>query len=610
MLDLPKLVRTSEQVHDTVRNYLCERRQTYIDSNCFKKLKARYERLRASIDMASSNASTSGSYGNTFMSKITFPFVREVYLLTRAMTKRNFRADPLITLAPEGPETSFLNAVNMQDVLNLNLRHTFFRETTFDRIVDSCSRYGVGISIAQFESNQRQTMKTQMTAMGPQRIPYQSNRKNVVNYPVHILNYSQDPMINDARNSDWKCIIENIPISRLINAYKQNPDLYIKENLEYIIKNAKKSAFQDEEYHHDDKEIRDYAKAGVDKLRFWAKIHINGNEDNEQKYYVEIIGNKIIRFEENFLDEDIDPITVYTMRNRPEYWWGNSWGEDVMPQENFVKILMNMKADQALKALERYIFYAKGAIDIADINNRHVNGGWVPVDIKNFQMQNMLYEYQGKDTSTTDTDWLLREIKEQVQKSSPKPDFLRSGNKGGLANNTATAANIIDEMTDLIESDGMEVFSFGVTDMGRKNTIMLQQFLSETFAILPNPKLPPLQLWKKDILGEFWYSVVSTLHKNKANEAIRLQNVITQLMNYKGTGDPSWQNVNLTPIVRKWIASIDVGDVDEIYTNQQMGGMMAGNQLTNNQNLVPGLVNGTLNPPTTPSMQGMVVNAA
>src|SRR5690606_5933920 len=103
---------------------------------------------------------------------------------------------------------------------------------------------------------------------------------------------------------------------------------------------------QDEEYHHDDKEIRDYAKAGVDKLRFWAKIHINGNEDNEQKYYVEIIGNKIIRFEENFLDEDIDPITVYTMRNRPEYWWGNSWGEDVMPQENFVKILMNMKADQ------------------------------------------------------------------------------------------------------------------------------------------------------------------------------------------------------------------------------------------------------------------------
>ena len=324
---------------------------------------------------------------------------------------------------------------------------------------------------------------------------------------------------------------------------------------------------------------------------------------------MEIIGNKIIRFEENFLDEDIDPITVYTMRNRPEYWWGNAWGEDVMPQENFVKILMNMKADQALKALERYIFYAKGAIDIADINNRHVNGGWVPVDIKNFQMQNMLYEYQGKDTSTTDTDWLLREIKEQVQKASPKPDFLRSGNKGGLANNTATAANIIDEMTDLIESDAMEVFSYGITDMGRKNTIMLQQFLGETFAILPNPKLPPLQLWKKDILGDFWYSVVSTLYKNKANEAIRLQNAITQIMNYKGTGDPSWQNVNLTPIVRKWIASIDVGDVDEIYLNQQMGGMMAGNQLTNNQSLIPGLVS-TLNPPTTPSMQGMVANVA
>ena len=116
MLDLPKLVATKPEIHKVVLNYLLERNDTYMSSNCYKRLKKRYERLRSSIDMASSNATTSGAYGNNWMSKLTFPLVREIYLLTRAMTKKNFRADPLITLLPE-VETDFSNAVNMQAVL-------------------------------------------------------------------------------------------------------------------------------------------------------------------------------------------------------------------------------------------------------------------------------------------------------------------------------------------------------------------------------------------------------------------------------------------------------------------------------------------------------------
>ena len=610
MLDLPKLVATKPEIHKVVLNYLLERNDTYMSSNCYKRLKKRYERLRSSIDMASSNATTSGAYGNNWMSKLTFPLVREIYLLTRAMTKKNFRADPLITLLPE-VETDFSNAVNMQDVLSLNFRSTLFRETAFEKIVDSVSRYGSGVSVAQFVNRQKPIKKTVNTPLGPQQQVVYSNKKNVINTPIHILNYAQNPLISDPEKSDWKRFVENIPISQLINEYKQNPDLYIKQNLEFVIKNSKAEAFRDDNYHHDDKEIRDYNKAGVDRLRFYAQININGNEDSQSKYYVEIIGDKIIRIEENPFDEDIDPISVYTMRNRPEYWWGNAWGEDVMPQENFVKLMMNMKAEQALKALERYIFYAKGTIDVADINNRHLNGGWVPVDIKNFQMQNMIYEYQGKDTSTSDVDWLFREIKEQVQKSSPKPDFLRNGNKGGLANNTATAATIIDEMTELLESDCMEVFSYGLTNMGRKNTILLQQFLGDMIKILPDPKRAPKELWKSEILGSFVYSVVSTLHKNKIQDAIRLQNVLTQMLNFKGSGDPTWQNVDMVPIARKWISSLDIGDVDQVMPLQNMmqsqgfGGMMAG-QNVNNQLPVGGNTANQGALPQTPMMQGAI----
>ena len=35
-------------------------------------------------------------------------------------------------------------------------------------------------------------------------------------------------------------------------------------------------------------------------------------------------------------------------------------------------------------------------------------------------------------------------------------------------------------------------------------------------------------------------------------------------MNFKGTQDPSWQNVQLQPIIRRWLQQADIGPVDEI----------------------------------------------
>lgn len=570
MIDIVGEIRNgNKDLEKKVTTYLMERRGTYETSSCKKKLKDRYKRLKSSIDMNYGNNANVGTQTNQFTSKVAFPMVRELYLMWRAMIKRNFRQDPLITLQPID-NTLLQTAVDMQSVLMLNMKSTQFRTNRngWDAIADDVARYGAAVSISQFQKKQTTIKKTINTQFGVQQQSIPQNRTNVFNYRIHLLNYGQDPFCSDPQDSTWKSIVENKPMSSIIAEFKASPENYLKDNLEEILKDAKAQAYKDQYIYQDDKSLNDYAKTGLDRVKFWAKIHINGNEDNDSKYYVEMIGDKIIRIQENWLDEDEDMLTVYTMRNRAEYWWGNAPCEDIMPHENFVHLMMNMKADQTLKLLERYIFYAKGSIDPTDIDSRHVNGGWIPVDLKNFQMQNMIYEYQGKDSSTSDIDYFLREVKESAQKMSPKPDFLRSGNKGGLANNTATAAGMLDEMGDLLESDCMEMLACGLQRLGKLNVLQLQQFLAPQIQVRPNPKLDPVMLWKKDLLGDFWYEILSSLHKNTVQEAIRLQNVITQIQNFKGTMDPTWQNVNIMPIARKWVSMLDIGDVDTVLPNQ------------------------------------------
>jgi hypothetical protein len=304
-------------------------------------------------------------------------------------------------------------------------------------------------------------------------------------------------------------------------------------------------------------------------VRFFAKIPINGNEEDDQKYYVEMIGDKIIRINRNWLDYDEDFFTVFTMRNRQEYWWGNAPCEDVVPHENWMQLVMNLQADNVIRQMEDYIFYYKDAIDLSDIENRHTSGGFIPVSRKDsMQLQNIIYNFKNQGSNLQDLDYMTREIKESAQKQSPKPDFLRSGNKGGLANNTATAAGMLGEMSDLMESDAMETMAVGLSRLGKLNTIQLQQFLGNEFQIRANPKLPPEMLYKRDILGDYWYSVMSSLHKNTVQEAIRLQNAATQMINFKNTGNPEFQNMDIGKIVRKWVAQLDIGDVDEIMPEQ------------------------------------------
>lgn len=571
MIDLAgEINKGNKKVEKAVADNLMSRREDgYYKSPCYDKLKKRYNKLINSTNM-NFTANSRNTQNNQFTAKLAFPLVMEMYRMWRAMIKRNFRGEPLITLGPVD-NTPIENAINMQNALTLNLKSTGFRESRsgWDAIADDVARLGVAVSCSQFEMKTLTVNRTMETPFGIQQVPYQQNKRNVCNYRIHVLNYAQDHNIADPEFSTFKAVGENIPLSKLIAKYNANPDYYVKSNVESIIKDSKAEMYKDPNIFKVDKSLNDYSKAGIDLVKFFAKININGNEDDEQKYYVEMIGDKIIRINRNWLDYDEDYFTVFTMRNRQEYWWGNAPCEDVVPHENWMQLVMNLQADNVIRQMEDYIFYYKDAIDVADIENRHSSGGFIPVSRKDsMQLQNIIYNFKNTGGNLGDLDYMTREVKESAQKQSPKPDFLRSGNKGGLANNTATAAGMLGEMSDLMESDAMETMAAGLSRMGKLNVLQLQQFLGNEILLRPNPKLPPEMIYKRDLLGDFWYSVMSSLHKNTVQEAIRLQNAATQMINFKNTGNPEFQNMDIGKIVRKWISQLDIGDVDEIMPEQ------------------------------------------
>lgn len=551
-----------------IYDYIMARKNSYFSSECFNRLKRRRDKLRDSIDLRFHTGRLRNEIKNQWMSKIAFPLVRERYMLRRAILRHNFRARPLYNLAAIGATTPE-NAMNMQDVLNLNLKHTQFREQCFSPVTDSVAAYGNAIAYSMFRETENISKRTiSHPILGVIRTQVESTRKNIYNYDIDILNFFTNENIRHPWNSDYHGHVERKTLANVIRDYNMNPDAYIEKTMKRVIDEAKQSSIKDPSYR--EAMSQDWEGRFVDKIVYWGRLNIKGNEDDLTIYYVEIIGEDVVRVQENPYDDNIIPYSIFRTEPRPEFWWSNIDSELVIPHENFMNLSLNMTADNVLRNMERYIFYQAGDIDPADINERHKNGGMIPLQLRGKLPNQVLYEFQGRDTNTGALDYITREVKESKQQLSPKPDFLRAGNKGGLSNSTATAANIMQSMGDVLESDPLEQFSFGLRNLGKVNVTLLQQYLGDHFNIRPEPRQPYRTVDKAQILGDFEYEIESSLTKNMASEAFRLQNAITGLLNFINSGYQGFQNIDLTPVMRQFIKKLDLpGEVDDIIRPMQ-----------------------------------------
>jgi hypothetical protein len=549
-----------------VRNYVKDRKDTYFDSKPAKALKSRVKLIDDIIDMKFPQSESS-------IAEIAMPVVRKRWRELNAFIRKYFENDPMITFTQIG-DTPEENAMMRTQLVNRNFASTDFRKDCLRWIIDSASRYGSYVMFTQYveKSGRSAGRKTTYNPDGLNQYPreFQQQRKqNAVTYPVHVLNYFCDIDKNCYSKGTYEGIQDNWRISTLYTLLKD--ENYIKENVEKIISQCKKGHV-DENYHGNEKdsELADYSRETVTVSRVFTNLNFAGNEDDPGEYFTEFIDGEIIRINESGLDDNERPISTATLINRTNTWWGNTDLEDVIPQQNVKNWLMQTEIESVAKQLDSFILAKRGSIDAADWNNRHQLGGLVYTDVENVPLDKIMYQFQRRDFSLNNLDWVNREINQSVQESSPVVNLQNKYNQGGLNNSTLGAAQMAATIGEILQYDMMNNFSYGLLHTGKISANILEIMLDDRF-IMPIKKQSVI-LEKHQIMGEFSMLHESTLKINDVAEFTKKVNLLTQFLNWRGTGDPSFQGINVPKMVRDVIKAGNgwYSDVDDYYTDQPM----------------------------------------
>lgn len=594
------LVSDFESKEKEIGEYIKSAANGYFQSECYKKLDKRICSLQQSNDLMPASLGT-----NNWKSHVVFPIVKERSLLRRAITAANYRSNDTYTLNGIG-STPPENATQAELVLNLNMAHTFFKMRCLKPCIDTASKFGATVTFTYFKSDEQERIKT---SYDPKTGMYvrsrsSSNRKNVVNEQVWLRDYFQNPDIPNSEDSDYMGHYRRIHMNELVSMLNDDNDIYIKENVAKVIEELKRGAAKSSGREWGDK---DYGQWSTELMRYEGTIPIKGNEDGLNKYVCEMVGETIIRLSVDDYDDDIKSYTVINFDKRPEYWWGNSDSEYVVAHENFLNTFLSMSADNALRSMMQYVFYQKDTINPTDINNVYRNNGFIQVDVKNTNLSNIINPFQPGNINLNQAQFITQMVNESIQKMGTKIDLSRKTDQGGgvMNNSTATAANILAGQSDILEADILENFDFGVSEIGRKNLILLQQFLGELFYVRPRPQDAERMIEKYQIMGEFEFVINSTASKNKQGEMLRMQNLATWLLNIMSNPIMQQQGYNISPIVRDILQKAELPSIDDVlpndnYAQTQVQGAQPSNQM------LPAMNGGGMAPATQQQQTGGV----
>ena len=396
-------------IYKQVLEYVNQRIDGYYNSKCYRSLCSRVDRLYNLIYMNKEGSRNVYTGANEWQSKITVPLVREMYLILRAAMKKSWAQDPIITLEPISSNTSYINAINSQEILNLNYINTSYRDKCLKEVYRNIASYGTSLAFTQYEQRESKVKKTVYDPiMGYSKAAVGDVSANCWNYIIPIKHYFQNPDIDCFDNSDFRGHQKRYFLTDLISEIKRYPELYIKERLKKVVEESRKGVLQTSNISKKEN-LADH-NVSLDVYRYTGKLQIKGNEEDDTTYVMQLAGEHIFRFNVNDNDYGIDGYSCFNIDKFQDFWWSNTPIENVVPHQNIMDIIMQMNMDNAMRQLERYIFYDSGSIDIADIHNRHKNGGFIGVKIKDFQSQNMISEYQAENTAKEDLQLSLIHI--------------------------------------------------------------------------------------------------------------------------------------------------------------------------------------------------------
>jgi hypothetical protein len=566
MLDL---VKDFAKYEKSITSYIKERINSYDKSECKALLKSRITRLNSSWDMVVGG----GDYiQNDFLGQISYPLVKMQIISRRAVMSNNFRADPMFTLTPIG-NTPADNATNVQDLMESNIRQTMFRAKVHKPATDMTCKWGSCVVFTEYNHNQVKGWKTTVDPMmgATRKYGIIKSTNNAVSTPINPLNYFQSEYYVDNESSRIRGHRERITLAQLINRYNQNPELYIKENIEKVIKECKSSSGLDKDFYDEQGKItkKDYDSVGVtDVQRGQVQIHIDGNEDDETYYHFEMVNDKIVRFQDNPYDMNLNQYTIMTCEPRYDYWWGNTPAEYSQANEDRLNLLLGMSIENAIESMKRYIFYNKNGIN-PGLMNRAAHNAKIPVDVSpEVQLNNLLFTYQVPDLSSKALGDAYARILENDQRLSSSPDLSRPTAMGGQQNNTATAATILTNKGDIQDADILEYYSNRLVEIGKNHSIILVQFLGNFGPVLISPqnKNNIRIVEKSNLVGDYEFSMDTALQKSYMGEISRYQNIVTWMNNLIHSGVPI--QPNFVPLIKQILKMGQFLRVDEVLPDQ------------------------------------------
>jgi hypothetical protein len=564
------LVKEFVKYEKKLSEYIDNRIGHYKDSECYKLLDQRIKILNASWDMRSGDLDNLGKFN--FKANISYGLVKQEQLAKRAIFSNNFRNEPLFTPKAIG-NTPDENAINMRDLIMSNNQQTHFRHKVLMPGNGGVAKIGVQIVFTEYCNDKTMAWRTVADpVLGSKRMygPVKDTH-NAASYLVSDpRNYVQDPCVTESDESPYRGHYEPWSLASLVNRIRQNPDLYIRENVEQVIRKYVKDGYKSE-YYFEGKTGDDYGKTILnDVFRGQFQFHIDGNEEDSTYYYIEKIGDLIIRFQDNPYDMNMNHYTVLTCERRDEYFWGNCSAEYKLTNENNLNLLLSLDLDNAIESMRKYVMFNKGAITMEAFRRASHDGiigvDNVPTDIP---IQNLFYTYQIPDNSGQTVGNTYARMMQNNQEFSSSPDINRPKAMGGPENKTLGAAQLATESGNIKDADILERLSFCWALVGDKISVIMQQFLGNFGPILVRPGMVESMRWleKYQFTGNYCFEMDTALQQNYMGEILRYQNIVTWLQNLINGGAQLPRNIY--PFVEQTLKMGKFLKVDEYLDQSQ-----------------------------------------
>ena len=544
-----------------ITDYILEIYNNYFTHKSYRDYKDHFEVLDNAYNM-------NYDFDNEFDIPVVIPITKHSQVLREAILTKANQNDPLVNILQLG-QTTKEQAQLLQRILHSSFKQQLFRQRAFRTIKRFAAAYGTGLVYTQFKKEKmmgRRPIQTQFGLSFEDGIIEESFYPQFI--PIHPLNYFQNPDSNRVYNAHTQGHIDALSTADFIYEIKNNGmEYYVQSNVKNILKKIKKMGDlkADEEYYTD---VTEAGPIGITKcsekfniLRVYSYIRIKGNEDSIQRYYIELVDNKVIRIQYNHNLDNIVPYSVFTCYERTPTWWGNTDASFNILQEQLIKTLASMKISSAMRTMDATMLTRADSIDLVDWQRRRYRNGYVPVyNIKeNERMSDLIYQYNPQDNSIQSYQQIMNELKESAQLNSIAPSIDVNMNNQDNKYTTATSTQNAMNSSDIIEGNILECFCAGLTDMTQHGIKTIQQYFPNEF-ITDDDMGAAVRL--EEIQGKYSATVDTSAYTNDISKTIRNLNIMTMLANLAGTGNPEYQNVKIRPYLEHFIKSSKPKDTE------------------------------------------------